>query len=88
MVLVLEVHMLRDFFEFILPHFATDDVGCYLSDDDELVTAFAMDCWEPDEDPAPAAVVKVRSLSWLGIGWFGVIAGAPVAFDEWQDEQQ
>lgn len=76
--------MMRDLIQLLLPHFVTEAVGCYLDDDDVLYTAISMDAFEEEEDPTPAAVVTVKSLSWLGKGWLGRTIDEPVDYDEWQ----
>jgi hypothetical protein len=69
---------------FFVPRFVTDWVVLYENENGDLYTAMTMEVWDEELDPAPDAVMKVKALSWLGIGWKGKADGEPMPFDEWK----
>lgn len=74
-------------FGFILPAYVTDWVCCYENDNGDLFTAMTMEAWDEQEDPTPAAVIRIKALSWLGIGWRGKPDSEPMEYDEWKAAQ-
>lgn len=68
----------------LVPQFVTEHVALYCDHEDCLAPAFPVEQYRPNEDGTPDAVIRMRSLSWLGVAWLPHTVGEAMDWSEYQ----
>lgn len=64
--------IILDIILFFIPHFVTRETAMGLHKDDHtlLIPLFDKEYYNPEKDHFVYAIARIKSLSFLGIGWF------------------